>query len=343
MLASEKTTERYTLLNHWLQKCGFASYSLFAMQGDASFRRYYRIHQNELSYVVMDDPSPEDKCRHFVAIADALRHLGLYTPQIFASDFKHGLLLLSDFGDLTFLKALHANNANLLYNKAISALIELQTCKSVPNHQLPFFTGDFMWQEWRWFKEWFLEKLMGLYLTTEQKELETCFAAVVASAVAQPQVFMHRDYHSANLMVLPLHEVGILDFQDAFIGPLTYDLVSLLRDCYIDWPDHQVQGWALSYWQQLQNHGQLQGVQEEEFLRWFDLMGVERHLKALFTFSRKAIRDLDIRYLQAVPRTLHYLLTVSAKYSELFYLHAYIKEQIMPRMDQTLASYRGAR
>jgi aminoglycoside/choline kinase family phosphotransferase len=160
-------------------------------------------------------------------------------------------------------------------------------------------------------------------------ELDQCFAFVVDSVINQPQVFVHRDFHSANLMVLP-DGVGILDFQDAFIGPITYDLVSLLRDAYISWPEERVMHWVLNYRQRLQRLNMLKNITSAEFLRWFDLMGVERHLKVLFTFARKRIRDNQAHYLHHVPRTLRYLLRVSRSYPELICLHHYLLEVIQP-------------
>jgi len=157
-----------------------------------------------------------------------------------------------------------------------------------------------------------------------ESRLDACYEVVVESAASQPQVFMHRDFHSANLMVMN-EEVGILDFQDAFIGPVTYDLVSLLRDCYIDWPTERVTSWANAYRLMLQSRGLLEGVDQKTFMRWFDLMGVQRHLKALLTFARKQVRDHQSTYLKHIPRTLCYLLNTTEKYPELLPLNEYLQ------------------
>ena len=185
-----------------------------------------------------------------------------------------------------------------------------------------------MRQELNLFKEWFLQKHLGLALSAEiEGMLSDYFDFLAKSAAKQPQAFMHRDYHSANLMVLPENKVGILDFQDAFIGPITYDAVSLLRDCYVAWPDETIINLALRY------HEKLAAlkikVKEKEFLRWFDLMGMQRHLKALLTFSRKHHRDSNSSYLQHIPRTLNYLITVSARYKESMLFHEFLQKVIM--------------
>ncbi len=332
--ASElKNTDRQQALRSWLRGCGVETdASLTTMPGDASFRRYFRLLTDQGSFVVMDAPPPEH-CGAFVAIAHALRAMSLHVPDIFAADLEKGLLLLTDFGDVTYLKGLTPANADNLYQQALAALAVLQGCRQVPNHQVPPFTIDFMLQEWAWHKEWFLEKLLDL---SAPDELDKCYTRLVVQAAAQPQVFMHRDFHSANLMVLP-NAVGILDFQDAFIGPVTYDVVSLLRDCYIDWPDFQVQAWAISYAQRLRELNVLD-VSDKTFLYWFDLMGMQRHLKALLTFARKSVRDGQSAYLQHIPRTMNYLLRVSARYPEFEALHDFYQQTVLPALTKVNVS-----
>jgi aminoglycoside/choline kinase family phosphotransferase len=327
----ESINARKNTLAHWLmQQEGLPSFELQAMPGDASLRRYYRISAPTGSYVAMDAPPPQENCAPFVAIAKALRGLDLQTPEIIAADVDQGFLLLSDFGDLTYLQALSTFNPDLLYQQALKALVVLQSCRAVPGREIPPFTSTFMLQEWAWHKEWFLGKLLGLTLGEKEAALDHEMQAIVQSAANQPQVFMHRDFHSANLMLLPHSQVGILDFQDAFIGPVTYDLVSLLRDCYIDWPVERVQQWVTFYWQQLTEHGYLSDISLLEFIRWFDWMGVQRHLKALFTFSRKHVRDHQSHYLQHVPRTLNYIVQVTAAYPELKNIHQYYSQIVQP-------------
>ena|SRR3990167_849652 len=303
---------------------------ILPMPGDASFRRYFRILQGGTSYVVMDAaPEQGNDVRPFMAIADALRALGLCTPEVVAADVERGFLLLTDFGNSTYLHALNHESADRLYSQALDALSVLQGCRHVPDWVVPPFTRQFMWQEWQWFQEWFLDRYLQLSLmSTKTAALQSCMQLIIESAANQPQVFMHRDFHSANLMVLK-QSAGILDFQDAFIGPVTYDLVSLLRDCYIAWPHEKVQAWALSYRDRL-IASQVLEVSEEVFLRWFDWMGVERHLKALFTFSRKHLRDNTPHYLQHIPRTLEYLTATTGRYAELAPLHDFLQMDLLP-------------
>lgn len=322
-----KQDERAKQLTNWLTACGVSIQSIDPMPGDASFRRYFRIHTLQQSYVAMDAPPPEN-CRPFVAVAKSLKQLGLHVPDIIHADVESGFLLLTDFGDATYLKTLNSDNADLLYKAALDALSTLQHCREVPGHVLPIFDREFMLQEWAWHKEWFLNKLLQVTLSKEaQQALDECYELLIESAVNQPQVFMYRDFQSANLMVLPHHQVGLLDFQDAFIGPVTYDLVSILRDCYIAWPEEQVLGWVHYYWQQLSEQKVI-AVDEATFIRWFDFMGVQRHLKALLTFARKQVRDQQPQYLKHVPRTLNYLQVITKKYPELNVLHQYIVQTV---------------
>lgn len=312
--------ERYKTMLHWLRSvCGIEA-ALQALIGDTSGRRYFRLRHSGQSMIVMDAPPPQENCYPFVAISKALQELGLLTPSIFQADLQQGFLLLTDFGDATYLNTLNEHNADQLYHQALDKLAVMQACK----HTVPPFTMEWMQNEWVWHKEWFLQKLLGLSLESVEKQLDHCYDRLVASAVEQPQVFMHRDFHSANLMVLN-QNVGILDFQDAFRGPLTYDVVSLLRDCYIAWPSSQVQTWALSYLKRLNLY-----ADEATFLRWFDYMGIQRHLKALMTFARKKVRDQQPRYLQHVPRTLRYISEVSSAYPELSVLHDFMNEEVQP-------------
>ena len=330
--------ERAHALTEWLKtRSGLAFDSLQAMPGDASFRRYFRVNTAHGSFVAMDAPPPRENCHPFVAIANALRMMKLQAPEIIAADVEQGFLLLTDFGDLTYLKACQADNVDQLYQVALDALLILQACSRVDELTIPLFTVEFMQQEWAWHKEWFLDKLLGLTLSLQQeKAMDQCMQAVIHTAAMQPQVFMHRDYHSANLMVLPNNQVGILDFQDAFVGPLTYDLVSMLRDCYIAWPDADVQQWALQYWRKWQQTQPGQQISEQTFLRWFDWMGIERHIKALFTFARKRVRDHQASYLKHVPRTLNYIIQVSGRYPELKALHDYYQQIVLPVVEKEM-------
>lgn len=334
----ESIDERKKSLIKWLHDdCGLICCAIDQLLGDASGRRYFRISnivhsqcilddQEALSYIAMDAPAISETNHAFVSIANGLRAIGIHTPKIIQADVRQGFLLMTDFGDATLLKVLNPVNAEVLYQKALKALATIQACTNIPAYQVPPFTEAFMWQEWAWHKEWFLGKLLSLPLSS-CAGLEDCYAYLMKEIAQQPQVFMHRDYHSGNLMLLSNQEIGVLDFQDAFIGPVTYDLVSLLRDCYIAWPETQVKAWVIAYWSLL--HPPLQ-VSQETFLYWFDHMSIQRHLKALFTFARKHIRDSQSNYLTHVPRTLHYILSASAKYPALAPLHQFYLTNVIP-------------
>lgn len=313
-----------TNFHYWLSKhFGSSNFTLVPLAGDASLRRYFRVQQSKKTWIAMDASAEIDKCPQFIAIADALREKGLITPEIVARDLLSGYLLLTDFGDDLFLKKVNSDNAEELYERAVDALVVLASIKEVKDYDLPLFTAEFMRQELGWFQEWFLEKHLGLDLSSSKAELSSCFDLIATSCGQQPQRFMHRDYHSANLMILPDKRVGILDFQDAYIGPVTYDLVSILRDCYIDWPNDFVIKRALEFRKKMSIT-----VSETEFLRWFDWMGMQRHLKALMTFSRKYRRDFNPNYLKHIPRTLNYVMCVSQRYPELAVLHSFLLDQI---------------
>jgi N-acetylmuramate 1-kinase len=313
----------------WLHNaCPQGISQILPMPGDASMRQYYRLLTPAGSFVAMDAPPPEN-CLPFVAVAKAIRAHDLHAPEIHAADIDHGFLLLSDMGEKTFLSALtvqpEIEYADVLYRRALSALAVLQAIRSVPGHVLQPFGRQWMEKEWLWHQEWTLNKWLDI--SQVPAGVHDCYEQLIISALEQPQVFMHRDFHSANLMVMPTQEVGILDFQDAFIGPVTYDPASLLRDCYIEWPAAKVTEWARFY-------ANLIHLPEEQFIRWFDFMSLQRHIKALMTFARKAVRDNTPRYLAHVPRTLNYIVSVSSAYPEMNALHQFYNETVRSAVQQ---------
>jgi aminoglycoside/choline kinase family phosphotransferase len=329
----ESKSERKIKYENWLgAACDHGVFEVIPMPGDASLRRYSRIMTPSVSYVAMDAPPPE-KVEPFMAIAAALRALGLQAPEIIACDLENGFLLLTDFGSTTYLQAFNDQPstalADDLYGRALRALSVMQACRAVSGLELQSFGREWMEREWLWHQEWFLQKWLGLHAEVSPA-VEACYEQLILAALEQPQVFMHRDYHSANLMVLPHSSVGILDFQDAFIGPLTYDPASLLRDCYIDWPSANVQEWVMFYAKILRGQGLLVQVSDVTFRRWFDWMGLQRHIKALMTFARKCVRDQQPRYLEYVPRTLNYIIEVSQQYPELQALTDFYGNIVLP-------------
>ena len=325
--------QRFEQLNHWLTKTlGLPPYEIAPASSDASFRRYFRVCFDGESRIVMDAPPDKEDSRPFVAIGRQLFAIGLNVPEILEEDLEQGFLLLSDLGTQQYLSALSGETVERLYGDALGALAVLQTCGPGAD-SLPPYDEALLRREMELFRDWFLGRHLGLSLSqNEQAVLEQVFSTLVDNALAQPQVSVHRDYHSRNLMV-SAHNPGILDFQDAVFGPVTYDLVSLLRDCYIAWPREQVEQWVLGYHDIVIDHGILRGPQEERFLGWFDLMGVQRHLKATGIFARLNHRDGKPGYLDDIPRTLGYVAEVSGRYPELRpFLHL-LEEKVMPSLE----------
>jgi len=309
---------------------------MHALPVDASFRRYFRISKGTHSFIAMDAPPDKENSVPFSAIGHAFFDLGLRVPKIFHEDLAEGFLLLEDFGNKLYLNVLNAENADALYHTAIADLLTLQKCCDIPGWTLPHFNHTMIGQELNLFMQWMIERYLNLKLSAvEEQLLRTTFQQLIDSAKQQPQVCVHRDYHSRNLMVLDDDRVGMLDFQDAVWGPVTYDLVSLIRDCYIDWPLEKVQAWALQYLKDAQHqHVIAKKVSSAEFLTWFDRMGVQRHLKASFIFARKWLRDQDPRYLADIPRTFRYVSEVTARDSELHEFHDFFSHFIFPRFTQ---------
>ncbi|MFO7640064.1 MAG: phosphotransferase [Candidatus Competibacteraceae bacterium] len=313
-------TDRERLMREWLDVVLPAAPARMApASSDASFRRYFRIWGDDgQTRIVMDAPPEQEDCRPFVAIAQALRDLGLNAPEVLAGDLDWGLLLLTDLGSRQYLAELDARSAPALYGDALDALARLQLGGDPGSPLLPPYDSALLHREMDLFRSWFLGCLLGLELREEEHQtLDHAFALLADNALEQPRVWVHRDYHSRNLMVTDPDNPGVLDFQDAVVGAVTYDLVSLLRDCYIAWPRARVAGWALDHRARLRAGG-MSGLDDaEQFLRWFDLMGVQRHLKAIGIFTRLNLRDGKPGYLRDIPRTLGYVLEATDRYPEL--------------------------
>ena len=320
-------SERLAELQYWLaDELGFGDYTIVPASSDASFRRYFRVTSGKTSQIVMDAPPDKEDCGPFISIATALADLGLNVPLILEADVKRGFLLMSDLGSVDYLQALNTQNVERLYGDAMHALQLLQTAP-VKDAGIPNYDRDLLLREMALFRDWYLARHLQLAMSEALSEvLEQCFAFLAEEALGQSRAWVHRDYHSRNLMVMETGNPGILDFQDAVIGPVTYDLVSLLRDCYVSWPQERVMGWVRDYLAISQANGMLSGIDPQQFQRWFDLMGVQRHLKAVGIFARLNHRDSKPGYLPDIPRTLGYVLEVSARYSELGPLRRLLEE-----------------
>jgi hypothetical protein len=307
---------------------------LSVVSGDASFRRYFRGYgyegHTERTFIVMDAPPEKETSEAYVKIARALEACDLSVPHIHAANLDKGYLLLSDLGDELYLNHLNAASADHLYKMALEALLQLQQCDSLIS-ELPSYNTSLLSAELHLFIEWFCDQLLHLSLDEQDQALiDKTFEKLIVSALAQPQVCVHRDYHSRNLMLTSEKSPGILDFQDAVKGPITYDLVSLLKDCYISWPRDQVEQWVISFANQLREKKWLTDISDEQFLRWFDWMGIQRHLKVLGIFSRLNLRDHKPRYLNDIALVFDYVLDATMRYNEFSEFHEWLKNKIQP-------------
>jgi len=319
--------QRIQQINTWLQdSLNLPDYNINPASGDASFRRYFRLtprasefpQYQALSLIVMDAPPAKEDTEPFVQLAKALAEIGLNVPVILEQNTELGFLLLSDLGDQQYLSVLTDTNVDVLYADALAALLVLQTQGSQVAAGVPVYDLQFLLRELEIFREWYLIRHLGLQLTDEQSLIiDNAFQVLCNAALEQPTVLVHRDYHSRNLMLTGNNNPGILDFQDAVAGPWSYDVASLLKDCYIAWPRERVEAWAVSYMQNAIDAGVLEAINHQDCLRWFDLMGAQRHLKAAGIFARLQHRDGKPQYLNDIPRTLGYVVDVSRRYSEL--------------------------
>ncbi|PCJ22856.1 MAG: aminoglycoside phosphotransferase [SAR86 cluster bacterium] len=302
---------------------------LEVVSGDASFRRYFRARVLDQSFIVVDAPPATEDSRTFVKVSNLFRDAGVLTPNIFDTDFDNGFMLLEDFGDNLFLPLLleaQTNNgeaeANRLYHKAMESLVKFQ--KGVDGNRLPHFDRAKLRQEMELFEHWFCEVFLELDLSEHDRKLiATTFSFLEDELLAQKQVAVHRDYHSRNLLLLNADTFGadsgpgIIDFQDAVLGAYTYDLVSLLRDCYIRWSPDQVKSWALEYLPMAQQEAIIEAIPSSQFLRDMDMAGLQRHLKVMGIFSRLCIRDKKPQYLADIPLVIRYFLEVASSHEEM--------------------------
>lgn len=292
--------------------------SLAPASEDASFRRYFRAVSRGATYIVMDAPPDREDTGPFLRAAERLASLGLNVPQILARDSRRGLVLMSDLGTTTYLARLSDDSADELYGDALAALVVLQGGTAQDPDFFPRYDSTLLWREMELFREWYVPRRLGTTLTAaEDKLVSRTFDMLARSAGAQPQAWVHRDYHSRNLMVTDIDNPGILDFQDAVVGPVTYDLVSLLKDCYVEWPQERVVRWATDYFHLAGRAGLDTGGDADQFLRWFHLMGAQRHIKVLGIFSRLYYRDGKAHYLDDLPLVQRYLLAVCGEMEEL--------------------------
>ncbi|MBE0626524.1 MAG: phosphotransferase [Burkholderiales bacterium] len=314
------SSERTLALQAWLGRLYPAQeWRLEPASADASFRRYFRISLpgHAESRIVMDAPPRQEDCRPFIHVAGLLRQAGLNAPEVLAQDLEQGFLLLTDLGTTTYLAALQRDDAgaDALFGDATDALVTWQLA-SRPG-VLPPYDAALLRRELDLFPDWYLERHLGLRLAQPQREaLERMFALILASNLAQPAVYVHRDYMPRNLMLCAPNP-GILDFQDAVYGPVSYDLASLVRDAFISWEEERALDWIVRYWEKARRAGLPVGADFGEFYRDLEWMGLQRHLKVLGIFARIKHRDGKPGYIEDAPRFLAYVRAVSARYNAL--------------------------
>lgn len=318
--------ERSIALKQWLESIFPPnSFHIKPLKGDASFRRYLRVAVQTQRYIVMDAPPDKEPMHTFLTLGPQFRSQGIRTPQIYEANESLGFALLEDFGDTLMLDQLTPEAADKLYQSAFDILHHLHQWQPMP--VLPLFNHAHMLQEMSLFKTWFLQAYLQLSLQDdEEKMLDDVFAHLALTISQQPQYVIHRDYHSRNLMVIePDGPLGVIDFQDAMIGPIAYDLVSLLNDCYIQWPYEQVRSWIKDFYQQSRS---AQRLSLAEFQQAFDYCGLQRHIKVLGVFCRLHLRDNKSNYLNDLPLTLSYLKAGLEKHPEFHSFYQFIEARV---------------
>lgn len=327
---------RKLALTHWVtQQTSVAEHpiELTSLGSDAGFRRYFR-YQTPSQWLAVDAPPASEDTHQFLAIARLIEQQGVRSPRIATADASQGFLLVEDMGDRLFFRAVNTDNADGLYQQALSTLLQLQHIQD-DAALIPRYDRALLRRELEIFSEWFADKLLGHPLATaEKKLLDELFIQLEDNALAQPQTFVHRDYHSRNLLLLDNDALGVIDFQGALWGGVTYDLVSLLRDCYLRWPAEKVKRWALDYRQQAINARIIPDVGETEFLRWFDWLGLQRHIKVLGIFARLNLRDGKTGYLNDLPLVIRYTLEVAEQYPELKAFVTWFRQTLLPLAQQ---------
>jgi aminoglycoside/choline kinase family phosphotransferase len=329
----DASDSRLADLTRWVAgDLGFAGSRIEPASADASFRRYFRVTRGADTYIVMDAPPDKESLGPFLSVARALLGIGLNVPVVLARDLQRGFLLMSDLGTRQYLDALVSEEAaDRLYADALDALVILQTSGEATARDLPRYTHSLLMREMELMPEWFLGAHLRLEVSAaERGMLERLFETLAQSALEQPAVFVHRDYHSRNLLVNAVDNPGILDFQDAVWGPVTYDPVSLLKDCYVAWPAARVRGWALQHREQLLAKGFPVQAGEAQFLEWFDLAGLQRHIKVLGIFARLFYRDGKSQYLNDLPRVLRYTRDAAAQYAQTGQFADFLVKRIDP-------------
>ena len=305
-------SDREQKLIAWLSENGYEKASIADLSGDASFRKYYRVKKKNLSYVVMDCPPDKENLKSFISVSEKLHNAKVNAPKLFDCDQENGFLVLSDLGDDLYSRKLDSETVYCLYTDALEAIVKMQT--SVDCSDLESF-DELYQEENNLFIDWFL----GNHLKINKDDgyldpINTEFNRLNVLLKEIPQTFVHRDFHSRNLLVTNTNNPGVIDYQDAVIGPVTYDLVSLLKDCYVTWDDGLIEDMLESFFTRIKSNN-ISNI--SDFRYWFDMTGLQRHIKAIGIFSRLNHRDNKDNYLQDIPRTYSYIEKTLKKYKDL--------------------------
>src|ERR1700722_4573611 len=328
--------ERFDLVTDWVtQELRLSPRRIEPASSDASFRRYFRVFSDAGTHIVMDAPPGREDVRPYLNVTVMLETAGVHVPRVFEWDAARGLVLLEDLGTRPYLPALKTDgDVDRLYRDALEALADIQVRGRESAFQLPPYDREVLVREMALMPEGFCARHLRLELTRARGEmLPAAFEFLVAEALAQPQVFVHRDYHSRNLLITQDRNPGIIDFQDALRGPVGYDPVSLLKDCYISWPRPRVEGWVREY--RLMMHEQAShsaGINDAQMLHWFDVIGIQRHLKVLGIFARLWYRDGKSGYLKDLPLTLRYVVDACASFPQLQALREFLQHLAVPAL-----------
>jgi len=319
--------KRIELLKDWLSKKLEIDFSISAASSDASFRRYFRVKTVEDSFIVMDAPPQNESIEAFLKIRKLLHTINVNVPDIYAEDDALGFILMQDFGGDTYLDVLNDENQQSLYSDSIESLIQMQ--KLGKKNYCQSYTQKILFDEMNLFIEWYLKKYKKIELTNrENQELLICFEEISKKVLSQEKFFVHRDYHSRNLMHQKTNNPGILDFQDALEGPVTYDLVSLLKDAYIEWDEEIVLDHVVRYWEKANTNKLITNLEFSTFYKDFECMGIQRHLKILGIFARLSIRDKKNQYLENIPLVEKYLMDTTQRYRDFHQLRNFLDKVI---------------
>jgi len=306
-------------IKNYLETTPYKDYELTIASADASFRKYYRLTKDDKSVLLMDSSLEKESLKPFLHVTQKLSSIGINVPKILEQDIELGYLIISDFGDMLYLDILNNSNYKELYDKALDAIVFMQQADA---SDLPIYDKKFLHAEMDLMKDWYLEKNLGLSLHVDEKKLIAKTLNIISAQVEiQPQgYFVHRDFHSRNIMIEKDGTLGLIDYQDAMSGAITYDLVSLLKDCYIEFPREEIEKLVLSFRDKKDSL-----VDDKTFIKWFDFMGLQRHIKVLGIFSRLYLRDGKDGYLKDIPLTLKYVIDTASRYDETKDLASFLK------------------